>query len=134
MSHRRRSQALSVEGASDMRLTLLSPGNRVHNPLGGAVSRYWDDELLLLQEPAGQDNLDDCGDRFRASPVALELAGQRDPADRLAPCLRHPVKAGAAGLGRGGSDRIGDRLHLMSLAVRRVRQRPWLLRSTGRRC
>ena len=54
-----------------MGLTLLSPGNRVHEPLGGDVSRYWDDELSLVQQPAGQDDLDDCGDRFLASPVGL---------------------------------------------------------------
>src|SRR5258705_7713669 len=38
--------------------------------------------------------------RSEACPVALELAGERDPADRLCPCLHHAFEAGAVRLDR----------------------------------
>src|ERR1700726_3294763 len=61
---------------------------------------------LLLQQAVGQHNLDDRRDCFLAGPVALKLAGERDPADRLPAGLDHAVKAGAMSLGRGAGDRV----------------------------
>ena len=53
--------------------------------------------LLLIQQAVGDDDL---GDRrgLRASPVARKLAGERDPAGRLAAGLDHAVQAGPVGL------------------------------------
>ena len=42
------------------------------------------------------------------TPVALKLAGQRHPADRLTACSRHALKAGPVCLDRGSADRIDD--------------------------
>ena len=39
--------------------------------------------FLLLQKTVGEDDLDDCRDCFLTGPVALQLAGERDPADGL---------------------------------------------------
>ena len=48
--------------------------------------------LLLLQEAVSEDDLDDRRDRVLAGPVALQLAGERDPADRLPAGLAFPSK------------------------------------------
>src|SRR5580693_6013890 len=56
--------------------------------------------LLLFQQAVGEDDLDDRRDRVLAGPVALQLAGERDPADRLPAGLHHALQAGAVGLGR----------------------------------
>src|SRR6185312_11526969 len=63
----------------------------------------------LLQQAVGQDNLDDRRDCFRAGPVALQLACERDPADRLRAGLDHALKTGPVSLGRGAGDRVNDR-------------------------
>src|SRR5258705_13601008 len=54
--------------------------------------------------------------RSEACPVALELAGERDPADRLCPCLHHAFEAGAVRLDRRAADRIHDGIDLVALA------------------
>ena len=66
----------------------------------------------------GMDDLDDRLDGFLAGPVALQLAGERDPADRLPAGLDHAVKAGAVGLGRGAADRVDDGVDLIPFAQR----------------
>jgi hypothetical protein len=55
--------------------------------------------LLLLQQAVSENDLDHRGDRLLAAPVALQFTGERDPADRLAAGLHHPVEARAVGLG-----------------------------------
>src|SRR5580698_540489 len=70
------------------------------------------DGLLLLGEAVGQDDVDDRRDGFGAGPVALQLAGERDPADRLAAGQADPLQAGPVGLGRGAGDRVDDRVDL----------------------
>ena len=78
--------------------------------------------LLLLQEAVSEDDLDDRRDHVLAGPVALQLAGERDPADRLPAGLHHAVEACAVGLWRGAADRVDDGVDLVSFrAARRVR-------------
>ena len=71
---------------------------------------------MLLQQAVSEDDLDDRRDRVLAGPVALELAGERDPADRLRARLHHAVQAGAVGLWRGAADRVDDGVDLVSFA------------------
>src|SRR5215471_15240331 len=92
----RRSRALSVEVASDMRFTTFSLLLRVWQAMLRAAAAMG---LLLLQEPVGEDDLDDRLDGVLARPVALQLDRERDPADRLAAGLDHAVQSGAVGLG-----------------------------------
>jgi LuxR family maltose regulon positive regulatory protein len=54
---------------------------------------------LLFLQAVGQDDLVDRRDGVPTPPVPLELAGERDPADRLPARLGHPLQAGAVGLG-----------------------------------
>src|SRR4029077_339878 len=63
----------------------------------------------LLQQRLVQNNLDDRRDCFRAGPVALQLACERDPADRLRAGLDHALKTGPVSLGRGGGAGVNGR-------------------------
>src|SRR5690348_13479479 len=88
----RRSGTLLIEVTSDMRFTTLSLLLLTLRVAAAAGP------LLLLRQAVGDDDLGDrCG--LRAGPVTQQLAGERDPADRLAAGLDDAVKAGAVGLG-----------------------------------
>src|ERR1700730_127832 len=73
---------------------------------------------LLLPQAVSEDDLDHIGDGGLTSPVALKLANQRHPADRLPTRLDHALKAGPVGLKRGSADRIDHWVHLIPLAKR----------------
>src|SRR3954469_7990707 len=70
------------------------------------------------QQAVGEHDLDDGGNRLDARPVALQLAGERDPADRLCPRLDDPLEPGAMGLERRAADRVDDGIDLVALAQR----------------
>ena len=50
---------------------------------------------IVLEQAVGKYDLDDLRYGFHASPVALKLARERDPADRLRSGLHHALQAGA---------------------------------------
>src|SRR5258708_23123857 len=63
-----------------------------------AGSRLWRvpcSGICRLEEAGGENDVDDVGDRVGARPVALQLARERDPADRLGSRLEDPRQAGA---------------------------------------
>ena len=81
--------------------------------------------VRFAQEPFGEHDLDDVGHRLFARPVALELAGERDPADRLTASLRDPLEAGAVGLVGCSPDRVDDGIDVVALpSARRGRGTP----------
>src|SRR3954451_7050788 len=68
------------------------------------------------QQAVGEHDLDHRGNRLDARPVALQLAGERDPADRLRAGLDDPLEPGAMGLERRAADRVDDGIDLVALA------------------
>src|ERR1700739_4540606 len=76
----------------------------------------WPFLRFLLPQAVSEDDLDHISDGVHASPVALELARQRHPADRLPASPDHALKAGAVRLDRGSANRVDHRVHLISLA------------------
>src|SRR4029077_8214528 len=78
--------------------------------LGVAIPRS------LLPQPVSENDLDHICDGVLTSPVALELACQRDPADRLPARLDHALQAGAVRLERCSANGIDHRIHLIPLA------------------
>ena len=52
------------------------------------------------KQPGREDDVDDLGDGREATPVALQFARQRHPADRLRPGLDDALKAAAMGFER----------------------------------
>src|SRR5450755_189626 len=73
---------------------------------------------LLLPQAVSENDLHYISDGGLTTPVALKLASQRHPADRLTAGLGHALKAGPVCLGRGSADRVDDRVHLEPLAQR----------------
>src|ERR1022692_2730977 len=73
---------------------------------------------LLLPQAVSEHDLDHICGSVLTSPVALKLAGQRHPADRLPAGPDHALKAGPVCLDRGSADHIDDRVHLEPLAQR----------------
>ena len=54
----------------------------------------------------GEDDLHHIGHGGPTTPVALKLASQRHPADRLTARTYHALKAGPVGLDRGSADEM----------------------------
>jgi hypothetical protein len=69
---------------------------------------------LLFPQAIREGDLDDRFDSLLASPVTLQLAGERDPAGRVPAGLDHSVKACAVGFRRGAADRVDDRVDLVA--------------------
>ena len=59
----------------------------VEAPVGWG--RSYGGRSCLLQQAIREDDLDDFGDRLDACPIALQLAGEGDPADRLSTGLHY---------------------------------------------
>src|SRR5690348_16124084 len=77
----------------------------------------------FLEQAFGEHDLDNVRHRFLASPVALQLTGERDPADRYAARLNDALQSGAMSFHGSTADRVNDRIHLVALAQRVERDR-----------
>ena len=72
----------------------------------------------VLQQAIGEDDLHDRRDRLQTRPVALKLARERNPADRLCPSLDHALEPGPVRLQRRAADRVDDGIDLVAFAER----------------
>src|SRR5437899_9507391 len=72
----------------------------------------------FLEQAFGEHDLHDARRRLRASPVALQLARERDPTDGLAAGLHDPLEAGAMRPARSTADRIDDGIYVVTLTQR----------------
>src|SRR4051794_17343060 len=93
--------------------SISSPRNRRRERRGGGGRRS-----RFLQQAVGEHDLDDRGNRLGARPVALQLAGERYPADRLRVGLDDPLESGAMGFWRRAADRVDDGIDLVALTKR----------------
>src|SRR6266436_920344 len=82
--------------------------------LGSSEESRWS----FLEQAFGEHDLDNARHGLRASPVALQLARERDPTDRLAAGLHDTLEAGAMRLEGGTADRIDDRIDVVTLPQR----------------
>src|SRR5258708_2036621 len=71
---------------------------------------------LLLEQPFGENDLDDLLHSFLPGPVALELDRKRNPTGRLGTRLNHTLQTRAMGLGAGAANRVDDRINIVALA------------------
>src|ERR1700722_2574632 len=71
-----------------------------------------------FEEPGCEHDVDDIGNGGRASPVALQLAGERYPANGLCARPNDALETGPVRLRRGPTHCVDDREHLVALAER----------------
>src|SRR3954466_1823611 len=88
-----------------VRLTVWEPSRAVC----GLVVRFSSSNSgrSFLEQAFGEDDLAEPLHGLRAGPIALELAGERDPAERPASRLNEPLEAGGVRGGGRAGDRVG---------------------------
>src|SRR5260370_32458022 len=94
-----------------MRCSHYRGNNRLLPSSDGAVVRSF-----FLEQPFGENDLDDFLHGFRAGPVALELNRECDPAGRLPARLHNTLEARAMGLERSAADCVEYRIDLVALS------------------
>src|SRR5205814_52255 len=75
------------------------------------------------EQASGEHDIDDLRNGVEPRPIALELTGQRHPADGLATRLHDSLEAGAVRLDRRAAHRVHDRVDLIAVPHRVQRRK-----------